>query len=90
MRFGARADGDVARRRDEEGPVRTALVLEQGAEPRESCRDRVGVDGCREVAPDHEVRAFAATDLVGDDGAHDGGIFLVRHIEAGIRQRHRL
>ena len=88
VRFGTRSHGEVAGGRDEERPVGAALVLEQGAEPREPRRQRIDVDGCLEVAPDHEVRALAAADLVGDHRAHDVGVFLVGNVEAGALERH--
>jgi hypothetical protein len=56
-------------------------VLEEGAEPRESRGERVGVDGCREVAADDEVRAFAAADLVGDDAADDRRVLVIADVE---------
>ena len=87
--LGARADGDVAGRHDREGPVGAALEFEQSPEPRQRRRLRIGFDGCCEVAPDHEVGALAAADLVGDHAAHDVGVLVVGDVEAGILQGDR-
>jgi hypothetical protein len=88
VRLGARADGDVSRGDDRERPVGAALVLEERAEPRERGGRRIRGHLRREVAPDDEVRALAAADLVGDDTTHDVGVLLVGDVEAGVHERH--
>ena len=63
-------------------------MFEESAEPGESGRDRVFVDGCREITSDDEVRALAATDLVGDHAADDVGVFVIGDVEACAVERH--
>ena len=72
VRLRARAHRDMPRRHDREGPVRAALVLEQSPEPGQGCRARHPCPRPRgEIPPDHEVRAFAEPDLVGDHAPDD-------------------
>jgi hypothetical protein len=85
----SRAHGDMAGRHDREGPVRSALVLEKSAEPRERCGGGIRLDARGEVAPDDEVRAFAQPDLVRDHPSHDRGVVVVGDVEAGPVQRDR-
>ena len=89
MRLGARADGDVTGRHDGEGPVRTALVLEQSAEPGQRGGGGIRGDARGEVAPDDEVRALAQPDLVGDHPSHDRGVVVVGDVEPRPVQRDR-
>ena len=83
----ARAHGDVARRHDGEGPVRAALVLEQGAEPGQGRGGRIRVHSRGEIPPDHEVRALAESDLVGDHPTDDLRVVLVGDVEARVGER---
>ena len=88
VRLGTCAHRDVARRDDREGPVRPAFVLEQRAEPGQRGLARIGVYAGGEVAADDEIRSLTASDLVGDDVAHDLGVILVGDVEPGVVQRH--
>lgn len=84
MRLGAGPHGDVPRSDDSERPVGAALVREESSEPRE-CRGAVlDVDGRGEVSTDDEVRALAASDLVGDDRLDDGRVVRVGDVEAVV------
>ena len=85
----ARAHGDVARRHDGEGPVRAALVLEQGAEPGQGRGGGIRVHSRGEIPPDHEVRALAESDLVGDHPTHDLRVVLVGDVEPRVGEGDR-
>ncbi len=94
MDLGGGADQHPVAGVHQERPVRAALVLQQAAEQGERGGGGEAVQGGPEVAPDHEVGALAAPDLVLDDGADDPGVLLVAEVEAaaaqldrGVRQR---
>lgn len=63
-------------------------MREKSPEPGESGGSVVDLDLGGEVATDHEVRAFTASDLVGDHGLDDPCVLVVGDVEAAVAQRH--
>ncbi len=75
---------------DDEGPVGALLAQQQLAEETQRAGRGVAVDARLEAPLDHEVGAFAATDLVGDDPPDHFGVGLVVEVESFLAQFQRL
>lgn len=71
---------------DQVGPVRAALPGQQPVQQGARGGRRVPLDVIAVVAPDDEVGALAAADLVLDHPLDDGGVRLVVHVEAAAAQ----
>ena len=87
--LGAGADEVAVAGEEHEGPVRAALALEQPLEDGQRLVVPPVGDGRAVVAADHQVRALALPDLVGDDGLDELAVLLVVDVEpAAVRERH--
>ena len=78
----ARADQVAVAGEDAERPEGAALPLEQPAEHRERPVVAPVGDAGAVVAPDHQVGALAAADLLVDDVPHHVGVVVVGRLEA--------
>ena len=87
--LGAGADEVAVAGEEDEGPVRAALALEQPLEDGQRLVVTPVGDGRAVVAADHQVRALALPDLVGDDGLDELAVLLVVDVEpAAVGERH--
>ena len=87
--LGAGADEVAVAGEEHEGPVRAALALEQPLEDGQRLVVAPVGDGGAVVPPDHQVRALALADLVGDHGLDELGVLVVVDVEpAAVGEGH--
>ena len=87
--LGAGADEVAVAGEEDEGPVRPALALEQPLEDGQRLVVAPVGDGGPVVPADHQVRALALSDLVGDHGLDELGVLVVVDVEpAAVGEGH--